>query len=53
MRYKTITTYDLPPSELAGGKVLRFMKWEDAVTKAYQLGMTSQHIIKNKHKALK
>lgn len=53
MRYKIITNYDLPPSELAGGKVLRFMKWDDAVTKAYQLGLTPQHIIINKHKARK
>lgn len=53
MRYKTITTYDLPPSKLGGGKVLRFMKWEDAVTKAYQLGLGPQHIIKNTHKARK
>lgn len=51
MKYKSITTYDLPPSKLGGGKVLRFMKWEDAVTKAYQLGMTAKHIIKNTHKA--
>lgn len=52
MRYKTITTYDLPPSKLGGGKVLRFMKWEDAVTKAYQLGIYPKYIIKNKHRAL-
>lgn len=53
MRYKTITTYDLLPSKLGGGKVLRFMKWGDAVTKAYQLGQKPQDIIKNKHRTLK
>ena len=51
MRYKTITTYDRPPSKLGGGKVLRFLKWEDAVTKAYQLGRSPLDIIKNTRKA--